>query len=295
MKKVYGWLILCVTIWGSNFVIGKILVQDFSPAVVTSIRLLFITVFLLFFLFIKEKTIFFSLTKRDWGYVGLLGIIGIFINQWSFFIGLETADSTTSAIILATTPVFTSILAFLFLKERINLSTIFGLGLAISGVYVVTSAKTGVLSLDSGLWWITLTMVTFSIMIIMTRFLTLRIDPLILTVYSNVIGFLVSVPFIWTDQAFRVSNRIDLWLLLIISGIIVHGVCNLIWNYQIKNIQAFKASMLSNLEPFIAMVSGFFLLQKPILLTQVVGAIFILIGVFLSTREKKVFFRGVQQ
>ncbi|WP_410429696.1 EamA family transporter [Metabacillus litoralis] len=40
-----------------------------------------------------------------------LGVFGVFINQWSFLRGLQTADPTTSALILATTPILTGFLA----------------------------------------------------------------------------------------------------------------------------------------------------------------------------------------
>ena len=47
MFKSYVWLTFCVVVWGSNFVFGKILVQYFSPALVTSLRLCMIVGFLL--------------------------------------------------------------------------------------------------------------------------------------------------------------------------------------------------------------------------------------------------------
>ncbi len=47
MLKTYTFLTICVVVWGSNFVFGKILVQDFSPTLLTMLRLLFIVLFLI--------------------------------------------------------------------------------------------------------------------------------------------------------------------------------------------------------------------------------------------------------
>ncbi len=47
MLKAYTWLTFCVVVWGSNFVFGKILVHDFSPTLLTSLRLFFIVLFLI--------------------------------------------------------------------------------------------------------------------------------------------------------------------------------------------------------------------------------------------------------
>lgn len=113
MLKAYAWLTVCVLVWGSNFVFGKMLVQEFSPALLTMIRLLFIVLFLLGIALYKKH--FRPVNKSDLLIICLLGIIGVFINQWSFFVGLQTADPTTSALILATTPILTGVLAAIFL------------------------------------------------------------------------------------------------------------------------------------------------------------------------------------
>ena len=47
MLKAYTFLTICVVVWGSNFVFGKILVQDSSPTLLTMLRLLFIVLFLI--------------------------------------------------------------------------------------------------------------------------------------------------------------------------------------------------------------------------------------------------------
>lgn len=45
----YPILLLCVIIWGSNFIIGKILVDYFDPYSITIIRLIAINLFLWIF------------------------------------------------------------------------------------------------------------------------------------------------------------------------------------------------------------------------------------------------------
>lgn len=45
--------------------------------------------------------------------------------------------------------------------------------------------------------------------------------------------------------------------------------------------------MFSNLEPFIAMLFGFFLLAKPVTLIQLFGALLIIAGVTLTTTSKE--------
>lgn len=287
MLRAYTLLIICVVVWGSNFVFGKILVQDFSPTLLTMLRLLFIVLFLTGLSIYKKQ--FKRVKKRDLLAVVFLGFIGVFINQWSFFVGLQTADPTTSALILATTPILTSFLAAIFLKEKLTLQMLMGSVVAIIGIYfVVAKGNVSSIQIDNGLLWIVLTMVTFAVMIIMTRLLSHRINPLTITLYSNIVGLIVSIPFAFSlDTPLRISSNISDWALLIGTAVVVHGMAALIWNQNIRYVDASKASILSNLEPFVAMIMGLVLLYKPITSTEIAGSLLIVGGVVLSTYQRK--------
>ena len=287
MLKAYAWLTFCVMVWGSNFVFGKMLVQDFSPALLTMLRLLFIVLFLIGLSSYKKH--FKRVNKSDLLAVFFLGVIGVFINQWSFFVGLQTADPTTSALILATTPILTSVLAAIFLKEKLTIRMLMGSIVAIIGIYfVVAKGNLSSLHIDKGLLWIVITMITFAIMIIMTRLLSDRIDPLTITLYSNVVGLIVSIPFAFLlDTPVHLSSKMSDWSFLIGTAVVVHGIATLIWNNNIRHVDASKASILSNLEPFVAMIMGLILLYKPITGAEILGSLFIVGGVVLSTYQRK--------
>ncbi|WP_026905730.1 DMT family transporter [Paucisalibacillus globulus] len=283
MLKAYSWLTFCVIVWGSNFVFGKILVQDFSPTMLTSLRLFFIVLFLIGLSSHKkhvkrlDKTVLFAIVS--------LGAIGVFINQWTFFVGLQTADPTTSALVLATTPIVTGFLAAIFLKERLTIRMFLGSIVAILGIYfVVTKGSFSSITIDRGLIWIGITMFTFAIMIIITRALSQKIDPLTITLYSNIVGFIISIPFVFIfDHPLQMSAKLSDWAFLIGTAVVVHGLATLIWNNNIRHVDASKASILSNLEPFVAMIMGLFLLFKPITGIEIIGSLFIVGGVLIST------------
>src|SRR5690625_1247864 len=171
MLKAYTWLTFCVVMWGSNFVFGKILVQHFSPTLLTLLRLLFIVILLLCISFCYKH-----LERVNNMYllaIIFLGIVGVFINQWSFFIGLQTADPTTSALILATAPILTGFLAAIFLKEKLTIRMLIGSVVAIICIYfVATNSILSSFHITKGLIWVVLTMATFAVMIILTRLLS---------------------------------------------------------------------------------------------------------------------------
>ena len=228
------------------------------------------------------------MNNTDLPAVIFLGVIGVFINQWSFFVGLQTADPTTSALILATTPILTGFLAAIFLKEKLTIRMLIASIIATIGIYfVVTTDNPSSLHIDKGLLWIVITMITFAIMIIMTRLLSHRIDPLIITLYSNIVGFIVSIPFAFLlDTPLRISTKLSDWIFLFGTAIVVHGIATLIWNKNIRHVDASKASILSNLEPF-APVMGLYSNINPITGAEILGSLFIVGGVVLSTYQRK--------
>lgn len=290
MLRSYLLLIFCVTAWGSNFVFGKMLVAEFSPLLLSAMRLLFITLFLL--LWSRGRIRMVPLSRQDWGLLAALGIIGVFINQWSFYKGLVTADPTTSALILALTPIVTALLAALFLKETLTGRMAIGSVIGTAGViFVIYSGAE--LHFDAGILWIFLTMLTFAVSIILVRVLGHRLPPLVTTLVSNLIGFGSMLPFVLISApAATFSPHASSWILLFVTAIVMHGVVTLIWNSQLQKVGAAKAAMFSNLEPFIAMVFGFFLLAKPVTAVQLFGAALIIAGVSLTTTSKEPLDRG---
>ncbi len=285
MLRSYLLLIFCVTAWGSNFVFGKMLVAEFSPLFLSAMRLLFIVLFLL--IWSRGRLKMPKLSRTDWLLLAVLGIVGVFINQWSFYKGLVTADPTTSALILALTPITTALLAALFLKESLTGRMAIGSVIGTSGVIFViyTGAE---LHFDVGILWIVLTMLTFATSIILVRLLGHRLPPLVTTLVSNLIGFGSMLPFVLISiPTATVSTSLSSWLLLFVTAVVMHGIVTLIWNSQLQKVGAAKAAMFANLEPFIAMLFGLLLLAKPVTAVQFFGAILIIAGVTLTTTSKE--------
>ena len=77
--------------------------------------------------------------KSEWGYFAMLGFLGITFHQWLRSNGLQTSETSTTAWIIATTPVFMALLGWAILKEGIALIKIIGIGLAALGVLLVVT------------------------------------------------------------------------------------------------------------------------------------------------------------
>ncbi|MCR8634294.1 DMT family transporter [Paenibacillus radicis (ex Xue et al. 2023)] len=285
MVRSYILLLFCVCCWGSNFVFGSILVNEFPPILLSAIRLSATSLFLIGYGWSFKKLG--HLTRRDFLLLIPLGFVGTLINQAAFFTGLETIDATTASLILSLAPITVAVLAAVFLKETITRKMVIGSVIAMVGIFFVVG-KSGGIKPSIGMLYIVLAMISFAISIIIMRKLTERIDPLTATVYSTLIGSGMVIPVALIKEPItHVSSHPWAWVLLFVTAILMQGLCGLIWNVQLKRIGAGKASVFLNLQPFVAMVVGFLLMGTPVTIVQIVGSMLIVGGVVLATGLKK--------
>ncbi|OPH48449.1 permease [Paenibacillus ferrarius] len=281
--RTYLLLLLCATLYGSNFVFGSLLLREFPAMHLSAYRLAVSSVFLLSYLIIAKRMI--RLTTRDVVYLIPLALIGMLLHQVSFFTGLQTIDATTASLILSLSPIFTALLARIFLRESFTLRMAVGSLVALAGVFFVVGQGRGLhISLTTGMGIMFICMFAFSGATVLMRKLTERMDALKATAYSTLLGCMLVFPVaVWREPHEQSSHSLGWWVLLIGSALLIQGLCAIIWNNQIQKVGAAKASVFLNLQPFVAMVLGYFMLGTPVTFTQIGGSILIVCGVVLST------------
>jgi drug/metabolite transporter (DMT)-like permease len=123
---------LAVVFWGASFIATKVALREVSPETVVWLRFLMGMLILGVAMFARRE---FALpSPRDLAYFAVLGFIGITFHQWLQSTGLVTAQASTTAWIVATTPIFIALLSWLFLKERLGKWGVVGIALATFGV-----------------------------------------------------------------------------------------------------------------------------------------------------------------
>lgn len=279
-------LLFCVVAWGSNFVFGSILVNKIDPSLIAFFRLIFILIFLVFMTFRTVRKS--KLNMHHWLWLAVAGFIGISINQWSFYASLQYTEPVSAALILALSPIVTALLSAYWFQEKKSLHFWSGSFVALLGVWlVITKGSLLVPSIGKGELLIGLTMLSFSIFLVFVQQLSKSIHPATITWYSNVFGLVGLLPFVpWRNTYLVWDIHYSYWLLLILTAIIMHGLCTYLWNNSIYKVGATKAALLLNLEPFIAMVFALVILGHGIKTLQLVGALIIVAGITLSFRTQ---------
>lgn len=285
--KVYAILLFCVTCYASMFVFGTVLVNTFHPVALTFFRLICINGFLLLvgWRFIKGKKVPLKLLLI----LAIAGFIGITISHLSLYTGLEYTDPITAALIYALGPLITSFITYFYLQERRRIFFWIGILMGMIGVALVVSKGDSLsLHIGRGELLVGVTILTYSIYLVIVEYLAQYLEPMVITVYTSFFGLALVLPFLRVDHIEQTLHvDMNYWMLLIVTAILTNGFCTMLWNRAIQQVGASTSSIFLNIEPFAAMILGYIILQQVVKPIQLVGSFFIITGVIMGTRYGK--------
>ena len=123
-------------IWGSSFLWIKLALREISPLTLVSFRLLFGIIGLGILLLISKPKL--PNSFRIYAILFLIGIIGNALPYVLITWGEQYIDSSVAAILNSTTPLFTMIIAHLFLSDdKMNLKRVISLVIGFIGVIIL--------------------------------------------------------------------------------------------------------------------------------------------------------------
>jgi drug/metabolite transporter (DMT)-like permease len=134
--------ILTAILWGSGMIFFKSALEYVSPFLAAVLRLVILTPLLLVFCSLKssERKWLINLDPRLWLLLGAAGALALALGGTLFFYGLDLIGTTRAVPLSSVAPLFTPILATLWLKEKITLKTLAGIILTTFGIILVAIA-----------------------------------------------------------------------------------------------------------------------------------------------------------
>ena len=150
IKAVYWKTLFAVTAWGGSFIATKVALRELAPFTLVWARFLIGIVIL--GLGVVWRGQFQRLPLKTLLYLAGLGAIGITFHQGLQSSGLVTAQASTTAWIVASTPIFIALLGWLFLKERVTWLKAGGIILAAAGVLMFLLSRPIILVIYGERW-----------------------------------------------------------------------------------------------------------------------------------------------
>lgn len=283
-SRYYAAAIIAIVFWSLSFVGTKLSYVSFQPLTVVFLRFFIAGVILYFVRIVKKDTT--PLKQKDFRILLISSLIGISAYYSFENIALDLTSASNTSLISGSYPVITAVIGVCFYGLRLNKIQIFGIILAVIGVYFLTSGGSSegknvllgnTIVLLNGIFW---GFYNFIIPHIDHRYSTLTI-----TYYQT----MLSLPFLLpgaiyecmkTPPAYSLTGVLALLFLAVFCSVAAY----LLYNFALRGIKGSTAASIMNLIPLFGLIFSALILHEAVHLVAVIGGLIVIIGVVLSSR-----------
>jgi drug/metabolite transporter (DMT)-like permease len=280
--------------WAANFIVVKAANQQVPPVTFAFLRFWLAALTLLVVLRWREGRL--GLPRRDVVPILGLGALGFGIYQILWATALQDIPAGDSALLVATTPVITALLAVVSGADILTRTKLLGSLVSFAGVAVIVSAGHGI-TLGSAIVGDGLTLIAAVCWSVYTAFgapILRRHSPLRTTAWAMVGGSLVLlVPGV--GQAIGLDwagVTTDAWAGLLFSAFVPAGIANVVVFNAIRLLGPTRITAYQFLVPFMAVLMGAAFLSEPIRVDQLLGGSVIILGVAIARVDRVTTFGG---
>jgi drug/metabolite transporter (DMT)-like permease len=277
-------LLLMVLIWGVNFAVAKDALAELPPLVFNELRFPFAALVVYGALRMRGRIP--RPDRADLGRVIFLGILGNVFYQQFFIFGLANTRAGIASVLLAGTPIATTLLSSVAGHERIRARIWAGIIASFVGIVLVVAnggaGRPGENSLLGNLLMIGAT-VSWALYTVGSRPLIERYGSIAVTAWTLWIGT-VGICMIGLPATLRFGVGdigFGTWLAVLYAGALSIGLAYLIWYHGVRALGNTRTAAYSNLTPVVALIVAWLLLDEVPAVGQLVGAAVIIAGVWL--------------
>jgi len=278
-------------VWGSNFIYMKWASEIISPLQIVFIRVLFGFIPVVCYAFFV-KAIKLEHLKYSFHFL-VMSLLGTTIYYYFYIKASPLLLSGVMGVLSGSIPLFTFILAYIFIKdEKINSTMVFGVIMGFIGVVLIANPFNQNLfqSNIEGVIYVTVgSLIVGSSFVYAKRFLSpLKIHFAALTSYQ--LGFaLVLLLFITDYEGIEnITSDTHVFLGTLIGlGLLGTGLAYILYYFIIEKLGAVTASSATYVPPVIALLIGYLFVDEEIGLLDCLATLFIFAGVFLINKKKK--------
>lgn len=290
-KDNYTGTALAVTatiIWSGNFIIARGVNQLIGPVSLAFYRWLAATVFIAPFAW-KYYTVEKHIVKANLKYLICTAFAGITVfNTLVYVAGHYTTAINMALIGTTSSPVFATIMAVIFLREKISVLRITGILFCIAGILLLLSGGSlAVLSafrFSKGDVWIIAGGFSFAVYNILVRKKPAGISSLTFLFVLFAMGTLMLLPFFIAEQ---VSGSVTHWSRSLFVAIIYLGagtsvIAFLCWNMALHKLGAGRTVLFGNLIPIFSVWEAVLFLDEKITRIHLASGILVIAGLLIA-------------
>jgi len=279
-------LLTTIVLWALNLTVSRyILTHGFEPLAYSTSRYGLAAAIFCALALTLERSL--RLPRRDLG-IAAGAALFVFVNQLGFVYALERTTASVLALVLGATPIFAALFAIAARLESPPRRFWLGALLSFAGVALVALGSGGELSGDLG--GVLLGMLTaatwagYAILVtpLMRRHSATRISAAVLGIAW------VPIALAGAPQLARQDWNLgwEVWLLFVFATLGPLVVTNELWFRALDRIGPARATLATNLQPFVAAAFAVLLLSETLSAIEVAGGVLIAAGILAARRRR---------
>ena len=294
-RWAFALIFITPAFWSVNYLVGRLAPGIIAPHMLALLRWLLAGLLLACFA-LPELRAKRTLIWRDAWHFLVLGTLGMWICGAWVYIGARSTSATNIALIYALAPVFITLLAALWLKEKLGRWQWLGVALALAGlVHVVIKGRWQALAqvqLVAGDLWILAATVSWTLYATLLKRWPSDFSPIARLVMVIVGGVAVLLPMTIAEAASGLPIGVTHWgwqtaALVVAAGVVPGAGAYLAYATMQKSLGAARAALSLYLAPLYAAITAWSVLHEPIYAYHAVGAAIILPGIYLASRQPR--------
>ena len=282
----YFLLTILALIWASAFFNIKIATYSFGPVTIAFLRVFFGAIPVLLLCYFKNIKI--EAFSNDWHWFAMIGFINLVAPFFLIAYGIKSVQSNLAAILMSTTPLSSTVLGHLYLKnEKFNFVKTIGILIGFSGIVFLFSDN---LLIDENNFLSALLILLGSTCYVIGGVLTLKISK---KKNENVTGSIliwatiILIPLVaFIEQPWYIRPRLDSTISVIYLGLVSTGIAWLLrFKILVKNGLIFQ-SQVSYLIPIFGTILSYIFLKEIITFKVFISLVAVVVGIYFVKKAK---------
>ena len=276
--------LICTLIWGTTFIAQDTGMKVIGPYVFNGVRFFvgFLTL-VPFYLLIEKKHTYKEVSKNQKKFIYLSILIGLFLFLGTLFqqVALLYTDVANAAFFTIFYVPMVPIIVFFLFKKNIHWSVWPSVILCVMGGYLLTNFHDATVRLGDTL--VVLGAIFWSLHIIFVGKIIKEFNaPILIGLIQTIIVSLCSIILAIAFEDIIIKNILEQKVQILYAGILSGGIAFVLQIYAQKNISPAPAAIIFSLEGVFATIAAWIILSQILNLNNILGCIFILVGVLIS-------------
>ncbi|KAA1184355.1 DMT family transporter [Photorhabdus heterorhabditis] len=277
--------LLVILIWSFGWILTKVGLDHMPPFTFAALRFVIAAVLMLLIASIKYKCNHFS--RKEWCIVILVGLTQTTLMFTFINIGMQNVSVGKASILIYSMPIWSAVLAYLFLQEPLKAKDILILCFGIIGVYFVFVPGISIESDIFGLFLLLLSAISWAVSNILVKKYFAKHNKFVLTTWQMLFGSvgLVALSF-WFENPLGLSLNYIEWGILLYTSIFASVVAFTLWFSILPSLNVMSSTMPSLLIPFFVIMFDSIFLEQSVTVSVAMGLILIALSCILTALRK---------